>query len=174
MVYRIYVEKKPEFAHEGPKLFAEAKDLLGIKALEEVRADNLESYDGEGEIHQAHAVNRKSFEFGIAGEHRNGSPGEQFEYEKTYCSSETGPEHAEPVYLLDSAALACTEVVTGYGLHALVDAHHHHKEEEGQAVDYAVGPDGKVSSVFAELLVDEHRHKARGGIHQEGAKAYSE
>lgn len=45
MVYRIYVEKKPEFAHEGPKLFAEAKDLLGIKALEEVRV--LNRYDAE-------------------------------------------------------------------------------------------------------------------------------
>ena len=45
MVYRIYVEKKPEFAHEGPKLFSEARDLLGIKALEEVRV--LNRYDAE-------------------------------------------------------------------------------------------------------------------------------
>ena len=45
MVYRIYVEKKPEFAHEGPKLLSEARDLLGIKALEEVRV--LNRYDAE-------------------------------------------------------------------------------------------------------------------------------
>ena len=45
MVYRIYVEKKQEFAHEGPKLLSEARDLLGIKALEEVRV--LNRYDAE-------------------------------------------------------------------------------------------------------------------------------
>lgn len=40
MVYRIYVEKKPELAHEARALMAEARDFLGIKALENLRIIN--------------------------------------------------------------------------------------------------------------------------------------
>ena len=32
MVYRIYVEKKPELAHEAQKLTKDAKSFLGISA----------------------------------------------------------------------------------------------------------------------------------------------
>jgi len=46
MVYRIYVEKKPELAHEAQKLFSDAVNLLGISALERVRV--LNRYDAEG------------------------------------------------------------------------------------------------------------------------------
>ena len=45
MVYRIYVEKKKEYAHEASKLFSEATELLGITSLEEVRV--LNRYDAE-------------------------------------------------------------------------------------------------------------------------------
>ena len=46
MVYRIYVEKKPELAHEAQKLFSDAVNLLGISKLERVRV--LNRYDAEG------------------------------------------------------------------------------------------------------------------------------
>ncbi len=45
MVYRIYVEKKAEIANEGAGLRSEARSLLGITALEEVRVINR--YDAE-------------------------------------------------------------------------------------------------------------------------------
>ncbi len=45
MVYRIYVEKKKELAHEAHSLLSEARSLLGIKALEDVRVINR--YDAE-------------------------------------------------------------------------------------------------------------------------------
>ncbi len=45
MVYRIFVEKKQELAHEANALYAELKNLLGIKALESVRI--LNRYDVE-------------------------------------------------------------------------------------------------------------------------------
>ena len=37
MVYRVYVEKKPEIAHEAKSLLKEANELLSIKGLEDVR-----------------------------------------------------------------------------------------------------------------------------------------
>jgi phosphoribosylformylglycinamidine synthase len=46
MVYRVYVEKKPELANEAKALMAEAKDFLGIKALENLRIINR--YDVQG------------------------------------------------------------------------------------------------------------------------------
>ena len=45
MVYRIYVEKKEELAHEAHALLSELKNLLGISALESVRV--LNRYDAE-------------------------------------------------------------------------------------------------------------------------------
>ena len=46
MVYRVYVEKKKELANEAKGLLSEARNLLGIKALEDVRIINR--YDVEG------------------------------------------------------------------------------------------------------------------------------
>ena len=45
MVYRVYVEKKPELAHEAKKLLQDAVTLLNIKNLENVRVINR--YDAE-------------------------------------------------------------------------------------------------------------------------------
>ncbi|MBO7341739.1 MAG: phosphoribosylformylglycinamidine synthase, partial [Clostridia bacterium] len=45
MVYRVYVEKKAELAHEANGLFAELKNLVGIKGLTGVRVINR--YDVE-------------------------------------------------------------------------------------------------------------------------------
>ncbi len=45
MVYRIYVEKKEELAHEAHALLSELKNLIGIEALESVRV--LNRYDAE-------------------------------------------------------------------------------------------------------------------------------
>ncbi len=45
MVYRVYVEKKPELAHEANALLAEVKNLLGIGSLERIRI--LNRYDAE-------------------------------------------------------------------------------------------------------------------------------
>ncbi len=45
MVYRIYVEKKPELANESRSLCSELKGLIGISSLEEVRI--LNRYDAD-------------------------------------------------------------------------------------------------------------------------------
>jgi len=45
MVYRIYVEKRDELAHEAKALLSELRTLLGIKSLESVRI--LNRYDAE-------------------------------------------------------------------------------------------------------------------------------
>ena len=45
MVYRVFVEKKPELANEAKALLNDARNLLGITALENVRL--LNCYDAE-------------------------------------------------------------------------------------------------------------------------------
>lgn len=45
MVYRVYVEKKPEFAYEAKSLLKDATELLGVKGLKDVRIFNR--YDVE-------------------------------------------------------------------------------------------------------------------------------
>ena len=45
MVYRIYVEKKSGLDNEAKGLLSEAKNLLGIKNLEDIRLFNR--YDAE-------------------------------------------------------------------------------------------------------------------------------
>ena len=46
MVYRVYVEKKPELAGEATELAAQLREVVGIKNLEGVRI--LNRYDAEG------------------------------------------------------------------------------------------------------------------------------
>ena len=43
MVYRVYVEKKPELAHEASGLTSDVLSFLGIKNLESIRI--LNRYD---------------------------------------------------------------------------------------------------------------------------------
>ena len=45
MVYRVFVEKKKELANEAKSLLGDARTLLGIKSLEDVRVINR--YDAE-------------------------------------------------------------------------------------------------------------------------------
>ena len=45
MVYRVFVEKRPGLDNEARGLLAEAKNLLGIEGLENVRL--LNRYDAE-------------------------------------------------------------------------------------------------------------------------------
>ena len=45
MVYRVYVEKKKEYAHEASSLLNEAKNLLGVSNLTDLRVINV--YDAE-------------------------------------------------------------------------------------------------------------------------------
>ena len=45
MVYRVFVEKRKELAHEASSLFSDARNLLGIEKLEDVRIINR--YDAE-------------------------------------------------------------------------------------------------------------------------------
>ena len=45
MVYRIYVEKKPELANEAKALYSELSSLVGIKNLTGVRV--LNRYDAQ-------------------------------------------------------------------------------------------------------------------------------
>ena len=45
MVYRVYVEKKKELAHEAASLLGELKNLVGISELEDIRIINR--YDVE-------------------------------------------------------------------------------------------------------------------------------
>ena len=45
-VYRIYVEKKPQFAVEGKAVLSDLKTALQIKGIKDVRIVNR--YDAEG------------------------------------------------------------------------------------------------------------------------------
>ena len=45
MVYRVFVEKKKEFAHEAHSLLNDAKNLLGVQGLTDIRVFNR--YDAE-------------------------------------------------------------------------------------------------------------------------------
>ena len=56
MVYRIYVEKKPELTQEAASLLSDARGLLGITGLEAVRL--LNRYDAEN-------ISRELFDYAV-------------------------------------------------------------------------------------------------------------
>ena len=49
MVFRVYVEKRGELAHEAMNLFENVRGFLGISALESVRILNRYDVEGIGE-----------------------------------------------------------------------------------------------------------------------------
>ena len=57
MVYRVYVEKKKELAHEAAALLNEFRNLLGIETLRDLRIINR--YDVEG-------IDRELFDYAAA------------------------------------------------------------------------------------------------------------
>ena len=65
MVYRVYVEKKPELAHEANALTADIKSFLGIKSLEKIRLFNR--YDVEN-------IDKELFDYCV--NFRQGTPAE--------------------------------------------------------------------------------------------------
>ncbi len=56
MVYRIYVEKKPELAHEARALLGDLKNLLGLESVENIRI--LNRYDAEN-------ISEELFEYSV-------------------------------------------------------------------------------------------------------------
>ena len=56
MVYRVYVEKKRELAHEAKSLLSDLRNLLGLKNLEDVRI--LNRYDVEN-------IQKELFEYSV-------------------------------------------------------------------------------------------------------------
>ena len=58
MVYRVFVEKKKELANEAKALLSDAKNLLGIEALEDVRIINR--YDAENITPELFAYAKKT------------------------------------------------------------------------------------------------------------------
>ena len=65
MVYRIYVEKKNEFAHEAGSLLSDIKGFLGIAGVEKVRVINR--YDVEN-------IDKELFDYCV--NFRQGTPAE--------------------------------------------------------------------------------------------------
>ena len=56
MVYRVYVEKKPEFAYEAKSLVKEATELLGVSNLESVRIFNRYDVENLDEVNFEKAI----------------------------------------------------------------------------------------------------------------------
>ena len=107
-------------------------------------------------------------EFGIRGESTCDELGDEDTREEGACGDDGGCIDGEAHYTAHSLELACTIVVSGNGLHTLIEAHHNHYEEEYHAVGYAVSSDGKVATVMLEALVYNDDHKAGAQVHQEG------
>ena len=143
-------------------------------ALEEVDGDHLESDDGEDGYHVAQAVGGLADELFVGGEGARHEVGDEDADEEGGGGDGGGGKDGEAQHAVDAVELAGAVVISGYGLHALVKAHHYHDEEEGDAVGYAVGSDGEVASVGLKAFVDEYDHDAGAEVHQEGGHADGE
>ena len=137
-------------------------------ALEEVGCDDLESYYRRHEDDDFHASGCHICQLGIIGEHHDGVLWEELTDDEGEAHGDGGKEYGLAQHFVDSVGLLSSEVVACYGLHALADAHDGHDEEEGDAVDNAVGCYGYVASVFGQSLIDEDDDEAGAELHAEG------
>ena len=62
--------------------------------------------------------------------------------------------------------LTGTEIVSGNGLHALIETHHNHDKQEYDTVYNTESANGKVTIIFFQSFVDKDDNEAGCQIHQ--------
>ena len=103
----------------------------------------------------------------VRGKDARHGPGQENGENKADDHYQRGPAGGFEVHFPQAAVLPGAVIVSRDGLHALVQAHHHHDEQERDAVHDAVCANGQVTAPFYQLLVDEQHHNTAGQIHQE-------
>ena len=163
--------------YEEQQLAAQREEdgLAGLSdALEEVARYHLESHDGEQEAVVAHTCHGHLNHLFVGCEDEGYIFGEELAHHKCQRSDYCGQPDCDLEHLGHSVVGLGAIVVSGNGLHGLVESHDDHHEDEGHLVHDAVGSYRIVASVVGEAAVDEDDHKARGKVHKAGREADGE
>ncbi len=110
----------------------------------------------------------------VRGEGRSHQHRTKLADEESQCRHHRGTHHGQFHHTLHTVVLPRAQVISGNGLHALVQSDNHHHEDEDHAVDNAEGTDGKIASILLEAFIDENDDEASGQVHQEGGHADAE
>ena len=136
-------------------------------ALEEIGSHHLEADNREEHHHDAQSLGGQLQQSFMGGEDGNGKFRHQFADQESgngHCGSPVDGKFQHPVYPVE---LLCAEVISGNGLHALVQSHHNHDEQEDDAVHNAECTDGEVAVIFFQPFIDKDNDETCRQVHQE-------
>ena len=143
-------------------------------ALEEITRNHLETDNGEEGDIDTHTVSGDADEVGVGGEGTGDEFGKEFAEDEAHGHHDGGVANGLVEDLTHTVVELGAVVITGDGLHALVEAHDDHGKEEENAVIDTIGSDGEVAAVLNHTSIDKENNKAGTGVHKEGRKAYAE
>ena len=140
-------------------------------ALEEVAHYHLCSNQWEYAHAETETMRGEGNDVFVSSEDERGDTRYKFSYQETNGCDQCSCKHSVVQHSPYAVILVSAPVVTSYGLHALVEAHHYHQEEEYHTIYYAVCCKSVVATIFLHTAVDEQYHQTSASIHQEGRHA---
>ena len=114
-------------------------------------------------------MSRHLYQRRIGGEQPDCHFRNKLRYQEADRSHKNLPLCCKQEHFFDPVVLASSVIVSCNRLESLVESHAHHQKEHCDPVDDTIGTNGHISTVFAQLLVDEHCHHASRRIHKERA-----
>ena len=166
--------KQQQAGHQEQHLAGQREEdgfLRHADGDKEVGGDHLEADNREdGEDHMQ-PVNRRGDQLRVAREHPDDKGGEELAAEEPRRGHADGPFHGQLRHLRHARVKPGAVVVTGNGLHPLIEAHDNHDEQEDDAVHDAVSADGHVASVCFQAAVNQDDDQAGAEVHQERRQA---
>ena len=115
---------------------------------EEVGRYHLEAHQGEDREHDAQAIDRLRDQVGVGGKHPDNPLRHKLAEQKAQRGNAHTAQHREAGDLQHTRVEPSAIVVAGDWLHALVEAQDDHHEEEGDAVDNAVGTNSHIAAML--------------------------
>ena len=136
-------------------------------ALEEVRRHHLEPDYRKEQHHNPKSFGRLTDQFFVGSKDRYGQAGDQHSHQETRSCYNGGSVNGKLQHTGHPGIEPGAEIISGYGLHPLVQPHHNHHKQENKTIDNTKRTDSKISAIFFQPLVNQDYDKTRRKVHQE-------
>lgn len=140
--------------------------------LEVVACHNLEAHERIEREHETHAGLGDADQRLVLREQAGQNARHGFHAEETERRNGGGHLDGEEQRLPHAVHTGRAEIIAHDGLHGVAQAEREHDEQDGVAVDDAVGAYREVAAVGIEAVVEDDVDDAGGRVHQKGRQAY--
>lgn len=141
-------------------------------ALEEVADNHLYANEWEHQDVDTEPMVGHQGDFFVVREQMCQHMGTELAHDEACKNDNFGTQNGEPQRLPNTWILLGSPVVAHDGLHALVQSHHHHDEQEHYTIHNAIGRNGCVAAVLQHTFIYEQHDQAGAQVHEERTHAH--